>query len=175
MKIAVTGPPGIGKTTLCLRVYEALAPRFRISGFVTKEVRDKNRRIGFILKNLETGNEEWLARVGEGKVKVGRYVVFIENLESFLKNLNFSTSNFIIIDEIGPMELKSKKFVEMISNVINSKQKNVLVTYHYRLEHKVIKLIKNNFKLFFMNKRNRDFIAGSIIDLYDKCDKRGES
>ena len=78
LRIAVTGKPGIGKTTLCLAVFRALMKEKRISGFITREVRENNVRKGFKLINLNTGEEKWLAHVKiRSNVRVGKYGVDI--------------------------------------------------------------------------------------------------
>ncbi len=164
MRIAVTGRPGVGKTTLCIRVFEALKDRISVSGFVTREVRVSGRRIGFKLVNLTSGEETWLAKVGEGKVRVGKYAVFVDNLEGFLKGVD-TDSELLIIDEVGPMELKSGTFVEFMRGVVG--RDNVLVTVHYRSKHWLVEEIKKQFKVYTIDERNRDAVAEKIIRAYD--------
>ncbi|MCS7144704.1 MAG: nucleoside triphosphatase, partial [Archaeoglobaceae archaeon] len=84
MKIAITGRPGIGKTTVCLKVYNALRDKKRISGFITKEERKDGVRVGFKLIDLSTNSEAKLARVGKGKIMVGKYEVLLEDFDNFL-------------------------------------------------------------------------------------------
>ncbi len=167
MKIAVTGRPGIGKTTLCLRVYEMLKDAKSVSGFITREVREGGRRgeggkrVGFKLVNLEDGSEAWLAKVGEGRIKVGRYVVDVEALEDLLPRVNLN-SDLLIIDEVGPMELKSKKFVEFVKRAME--KDNILVTVHYRSKHWLVEKIKREFKVFVLDENNRDLLASKIAE-----------
>ena len=165
MKVAVTGRPGIGKTTLCLKVYDALKDKLSVAGFVTREVREGGRRIGFKLVNLSSGDETWLAKVGEGKFKVGKYVVFVENLDRFLDSVNIE-SDFIIIDEVGPMELKSKRFVEFMDRVLE--RDNVLVTIHYKSKHRLVEKIRGAFKVYTIDETNRNAVAEEIVKLYDR-------
>ena len=44
MKILLTGPPGVGKTTLIKYLCEQLG---NCSGFYTEEIREGGKRIGF--------------------------------------------------------------------------------------------------------------------------------
>jgi len=161
VKIAVSGRPGVGKTTLCMKVYDALKDKISISGFITKEVREKGRRVGFKLVNLKDGGEVWLARVGKGNVTVGKYVVFVNELEKFLEGVDFSCELFIV-DEVGPMELKSRKFIEFIERVMQAD--NLLVTVHYKSRHWIAEKIKKNFKLYILDKSNRDWVAVKIAE-----------
>ncbi|MQL86561.1 hypothetical protein Taro_019088, partial [Colocasia esculenta] len=52
----VTGPPGVGKTTLVMRVLESLRashPDLRVRGFYTREVREGSQRVGFEVVTLD--------------------------------------------------------------------------------------------------------------------------
>ncbi len=159
MKIAVTGRPGIGKTTLCMKVFKSLDG---VEGFVTLEVRERGRRIGFKLHDLKSGEELWLAKVGEGYPKVGRYVVFLQSIDRFAERLKSYDGNLVIVDEVGPMELKSERFVRAMEELIES-PKNLLVTVHYKSRHPLVERIKREFELYVIDERNRDEVAIEII------------
>ncbi len=167
MRIAVTGRPGIGKTTLCVRVYEMLKDTKSVSGFVTREIREGGRRVGFKLVNLEDGSEAWLARVGRGSAdgrswaRVGKYTVDVEALEGFLQGVNID-AELIIIDEVGPMELKSRRFVEFVEKA--REKDSILVTVHYRSKHWLVEKIRREFKLYILDEANRDFLPRKIAE-----------
>ncbi|MET1123787.1 MAG: NTPase [Archaeoglobaceae archaeon] len=163
MRIAVTGRPGVGKTTLCLKVYERL--KDRAAGFVTVEVRESGKRVGFRLRSLKSGREVWLAKVGAGSVKVGKYAVFVDNLESFLDEEDFE-AEILIVDEVGPMELKSRKFVRFAESLFD--REKVLVTVHYKSRHPLPERIRREFKLFVLNEENRDRVADEVAKLLDR-------
>jgi nucleoside-triphosphatase len=164
VKIAVTGRPGIGKTTLCMKVFKSLDG---VEGFVTLEVREKDRRIGFKLHDLKSGEELWLAKVGEGYPKVGKYVVFLESIDRFAERLRGYNGNLVIVDEVGPMELKSDAFVKAMEELVES-PKNLLVTVHYRSRHPLVERIKREFELYVIDERNRDEVAEEIIKKFKK-------
>ncbi len=167
MKIAVTGRPGIGKTTLCLKVYERLKNKIDIDGFVTKEIRERGVRVGFKIIDIRSGDEIWLAKVGIGKVKVGKYVVFVENMDKYSERIRDFSGDLVIVDEVGPMELKSQKFVNAINDLIEEKE-NLLFTVHYKSKHWLVEKIKKSFKLYILNEINRDRIAEEIVNAYDR-------
>lgn len=163
MRIAVTGRPGIGKTTLCFKVYEALKSKMKISGFVTIEERDKGVRTGFKLIDLASNRSSQLARVGKGKVTVGKYEVLLESFESFLRDLDLS-GDLVIIDEVGPMELKSKAFVYFVESLLE--RDNLLFTIHYRANHPLIEKIRRSFKVYVIDEENRNSVAEEIVKIY---------
>ncbi len=165
--MAVTGRPGIGKTTLCMKVFKALKD---VEGFVTLEVREKGRRIGFKLHDLKSGEELWLAKVGEGYPRVGKYVVFLENLDRFAGKISDYDGCLIVIDEVGPMELKSDNFVRAMERLIES-DKNLLVTVHYKSKHPLVERIKREFELYVIDERNRDDVANEIINKFKRLTK----
>lgn len=164
MKVAVTGRPGVGKTTLCLKVYESLRGKMTIGGFITKEVRKDGVRVGFKLVDLSSGNEEWLARVGEGKVRVGKYAVNVEGLEEFLDSVN-TNADMVIIDEVGPMELKSGKFVRFIEDLIG--REKLLFTIHLKSRHWLLEKIRKEFRIYSINEENRDRVAEEITAIFE--------
>ncbi len=130
----VTGRPGIGKTTCVMRTAELLRGRgLRVGGMVTLEQRAAGRRVGFKVIDLETGAEDWLARAGvEGPVRVGRYAVFLENLERVgvaAVRRCVGACDVVVVDEIGPMELKSRAFREAVWEALDSGTP-VLATIH---------------------------------------------
>ena len=122
--ILLTGRPGIGKTTLILKVVKTLNVDAR--GFYTQEIRKGNARVGFEI--VEIGSDH--ARRGvfahtdfNKRYKVGRYGVNISILEDIgVKTIDkgIEEKKPIIIDEIGRMELYSKKFREMVILALNS-------------------------------------------------------
>ena len=166
MRIAITGKPGVGKSTLCLKVYNFLKDKIVIKGFVTVEYRIGGKRFGFQFLDLVSGEKLWLAKKESGKVMVGKYSVFVENVDMMAERIErYKDADLIVIDEIGPMELKSGKFINSIENIMELD--NLLFTIHYKSRHPLIMKIKNEFNLIVMHKYNREEIFKRVVSLFD--------
>ncbi|KAK4409536.1 Cancer-related nucleoside-triphosphatase [Sesamum angolense] len=105
----VTGPPGVGKTTLIIRVLEALKqwnPSLKIQGFYTRELREGAERVGFEVVTLD-GRRGPLAstnissRESQRWPNVGRYKVDVSSFESLaLPELQFLESNIPLLASV---------------------------------------------------------------------------
>ena len=163
MKIAVTGRPGVGKTTLCLKVFNALKDVLDVRGFVTIEVREKGVRVGFKIKDLVDNEELWLAKVGDGKIKVGKYGVYVENIDRFAEKIRkYMDADLVILDEVGPMELKSQKFVDEVERLIS--RDNLLFSIHLKAQHPLLNRIRREFRVITLTESNRNIVAERIIN-----------
>ncbi len=139
----VTGPPGCGKTTFLLNIKKELESHgFKAGGFVTAEIRPERSRIGFSIHDLVTGEEKVLAHIdSSSKKRVGKYGVSLANLEvvgvGSLKKSISSEVDFVVIDELGPMELFSLDLQNIVRRLLAS-QKVVLGSIHFRSKHKFL-------------------------------------
>ncbi|KAI9109768.1 hypothetical protein K1719_019398 [Acacia pycnantha] len=128
--ILVTGPPGVGKSTLIMRVFEGLKtsnPDLKVQGFYTREVRQGRERIGFEVVTLD-GRICPLASANISGPEsrrwpsVGKYKVDIASFESLaLPELQVrEDTDLFIIDEVGKMELYSSSFFPAVLQVLES-------------------------------------------------------
>ncbi len=116
----ITGMPGIGKTSLILSLLEAL-PGTK-GGFYTREIREGSQRVGFQVADLR-GREGVLAHVRRpGPPRVGRYGVDLKTFEEIgvhAVSRAIEEADLIVIDEIGKMELFSRRFQTVLFEVLN--------------------------------------------------------
>ena len=108
--IFLTGPPGIGKTTVIQKTIEKLS--LPAGGFYTREIREGHRRVGFSIMTLD-GKTGILAHVqAKGRFRVGRYTVNVEDIERLAVPAMTPRSphQLIVIDEVGKMECFSEAF-----------------------------------------------------------------
>lgn len=169
-KILITGLPGCGKTTLCNRAIDSLKGVYNIGGVVSTEIREGGSRKGFKIIDILTKEEGILAHINQKTgPRIGKYRVNLNDLDNVGVNaINnaIKKCDVVIIDEIGPMELCSNRFIKAIKDAFDS-EKSVLVTIHYRSKHPVVENIKEreDVALYKIDENNRNEMLNKIIEL----------
>jgi len=168
--LLLTGSPGIGKTTILLKIVDALkAKGCSVGGMVSREVREGGTRVGFEILNLKTNQCGWLAHVNQKTgPQVGKYRVNLEDLnnvgvDAILKAVK--DCDVVAIDEIGPMELFSEKFRQAVKEVVES-GKLVIGVIHWRAKDKLIEMVKarEDAEIFTVTYENRDRLYKHILE-----------
>jgi nucleoside-triphosphatase len=163
-RIAITGRPGVGKTTLVQSILDVLP--VTVGGMLTKEIRVCGHRVGFALVDLGTGEEAVLAhlhqRVGP---RVGPYTVNLRALEevgipAILQAVE--TAELVVIDEIAPMELSSPCFVPAVEAALASPRR-LIVTTHAHADHPIAHRVRQEFALVRVKLSNRDELLGPCL------------
>jgi len=131
----VTGRPGIGKTTVLLNAAEKLrAGGYHIGGMISKEVREGDTRVGFQVIDINTGIKGWLAHVKQPTgPQVSKYKVNLNDLDLIgVKAIReaMNEADLVVIDEIGPMELFSQAFKQVIREAVDSRKLILGVIHH---------------------------------------------
>jgi nucleoside-triphosphatase len=120
-KVLLTGRPGCGKTTLIKRVVSELARP--AGGFYTEEIRERGARVGFKLITVD-GKEAVFAHVDFKKPeRVGKYGLDLSALETVgVEALREAVRarQLVVIDEIGPMEIRSAIFRDAVNETLDS-------------------------------------------------------
>jgi nucleoside-triphosphatase len=165
MKILVTGPPGCGKTTLVKNVIAS--SKKKVGGIITEEIRCGGVRVGFKLIDLSTNSEGILSHVEQKKgPRVGKYRVNLPDLDDIgIKAIEnaIEEGEVIVIDEIGPMELHSEKFIKTVEKAFDS-GKDIIATIHFKSKHPFIEdLKKKSDVLYILNENNRNTIRKEIV------------
>jgi len=159
--IAVTGSPGVGKSTLVQRALEASG--FRAGGMLAGEKRFKDRRFGFELLDIATGARGTLADERGSGPKLGKYRVHPDDLEKIGAKAieNALLYELIVVDEVGPMELTSRRFAAAVDRAIAS-EKPMLVVLHEWSAHPLAKKIRATFRVITVTRENRDTLVQEI-------------
>jgi nucleoside-triphosphatase THEP1 len=172
-KLLITGPPRCGKSTLISKLikYYIIEKKFVIHGFLTPEIREGGRRIGFDIQDIFSGNSYQLARQGDFKTKyrVGKYNVFIDEFDNYLEkllDLDGKSFDMLVIDEIGKMELFSVKFQDFIKQIFTSSIP-VLATIGLKLNHPLKYYLLNlpSIKILDLNRQNAPLVFQKVVSL----------
>jgi len=120
-KVLLTGRPGCGKTTLIKRVANNLPQR--AGGFYTEEIRDRGTRAGFKIVTLD-GDEVVFAHVDLKTAEhFAKYRLDLSVLEAVgVKAICDAVRRrqLVVIDEIGPMEIRSAIFRDAVNDALES-------------------------------------------------------
>jgi nucleoside-triphosphatase len=160
-RVALTGSPGVGKSTLVQRILELY--RGRAGGVLAREVKAEGRRAGFELLDLSSKERGILAwETGEGP-RLGRYRVNLGDLEEIGARAveNALGCDLIVVDEVGPMELLSQRFVDAVLLAISS-HKPMLVVLKEGSRHPLAKKIRDGFSVITVTRANRDSLPEII-------------
>ncbi|XP_047377429.1 cancer-related nucleoside-triphosphatase isoform X1 [Sciurus carolinensis] len=186
--VFLTGPPGVGKTTLIQKASEVLkSSGVPVDGFYTEEVRQGGRRTGFDVVTL-SGARGPLSRVGSepmpGKreCRVGQYVVDVASFEQLalpiLRNVGSCGGlgpRVCVIDEIGKMELFSQPFIQAVRQTLSSPATVVLGTIPAP-KGKPLALVEEirgrpDVKVFSVTKENRTRLLPDVVACVQSCGK----
>jgi len=165
MRIGVTGHPGVGKSTLVLRVIAAVP--LRCGGMVTQEIRKVGRRVGFALRDVATGKEGILAHIhlGDGPA-FGRYRLSLRDLEEVGAEAierAIAEAELVVVDEVGPMELHSPRFVAAVERAL-AEAPNLLVTVHRSSNHPLAYKIRHGMDRYIrLTQSNREEKTAEVI------------
>ena len=163
--ILLTGRPRVGKTTIIKDVVRTLPGQ--AGGFYTEEMREQGRRQGFKIVTLD-GREGILAHVDiKSRMRVSKYGVKLADLEGIGVTAireALAHKDYVVIDEIGKMELFSQAFKDAVWEAIRS-HKPVLGTITLS-SHPWTDSVKAlpQVTIIEVTLANRDRIAQQVLD-----------
>jgi nucleoside-triphosphatase len=162
-RVAITGRPGVGKTTLIERVIESLP--LSAGGIIGKEILVCGHRVGFSLINVATGEEGILAHIHQRNgLQIGKYTVNLDTLHDLAIPAIHSAirdKDLIIIDEFAPMELVSLDFIPAVEAALAS-NKPLIIATHATLDHPLVHRIRQELKLYRVKLSNRDRLVAEV-------------
>ncbi len=127
MVIIVTGAIGIGKTTVCRKLIEIVRSQgYTCGGILTYKAADKD----IIIEDIQSGEKETLASTndvyhGPHTVKYSfnpRGIDF--GIQAIDKGISAAT---LIVDEIGPLELRAEGFTKVLELIKAGKVKDCIL------------------------------------------------
>lgn len=166
--LILTGAPGVGKTTVLTKTVDALkAKGINVGGMISREVREGNLRVGFEILDLTNGKPGWLAHVNGLGPQIGKYHVNLEDLDNIGTTAitqALEKCDAVAIDEIGPMELFSEKFKQVVVQALGSK-KLVLTVVHGKAKDPLVTQAKRRVdaEIFNVTFSNREKLLEQLI------------
>jgi nucleoside-triphosphatase THEP1 len=125
--IILTGQIQEGKTTFLLGLTAGLKDAgYRLGGFVARGIHEGEERIGYDLENIRTGESKVMIRkqAAAGWYRHGKYY-FDPDGERFgrdiLTEIDKNSTDLVIIDEVGPVEMKGKGWSGEIEKLVADK------------------------------------------------------
>lgn len=162
--------PGVGKTTVVHKVIAILKEKgLKVGGIYCPEIRVNNVRVGFEIIDLLTDNRGILSHKDQNDgPRVGKYRVNIQDLSNIgVKGLNkaIREADYIVIDEIGPMELQGEDFQKAVKNIVEG-TRPILGIIHWKVNHWLIDGIRSrgDVKIVEVTFKNRETIPRIIAE-----------
>ena len=118
--VLLTGPPGCGKSTIIEKIVQRIS--LPCTGFFTREIREKGRRVGFSIATLD-GRRGVMAHIDiRSRYRVGKYGVDVQSIDTIaVPSMVAENENVVVVvDEIGKMECFSALFRHTLLRVLDS-------------------------------------------------------
>ena len=167
--ILLTAPPRTGKSTAIQKIVQMLGPS-NCRGFYTEEIRKDGERVGFRYHTFD-GKSALLSHVDiDSPYRVSRYGVDIDTFEQICvkeleEALEDDSVSYIIIDEIGPMQLFSNRYKELLMKLVHSNKIVIGTIFQNSYEWLDDFKKEENIQLVEVTESNRDKLPLQIVQL----------
>jgi len=160
----LTGEPSAGKTTALKGIVDRVG-RDKFAGFYTEEIRVDGVRWGFRIVTLGGESAVIASMDMDSSLRVGKYGVDLAAFERIALPIMADVSltrRFLAIDEIGPMQLHSARYLESLIAILQSE--TVLLGTIVRRSHPAADQVKlhPNVQLYTITPNNRDSLETEI-------------
>lgn len=119
----LTGMPKAGKTTVLWELVKELKEKgLKVGGFLSPDEKHHGTRTAFHVVDVQSRKKRMLADVRGDGPKVSKYHVNIKSFEEVAipAMRKCASCDVMVIDEIGRMEMKSRKFMRELDNILDS-------------------------------------------------------
>jgi nucleoside-triphosphatase len=166
----ITGRPGSGKTSVVEEIVKILERGFKPGGIYCPEIRESGVRLGFKMVDIMTGEERILAHVDQPTGPwVSKYRVNVKNVDEMSEAAighALREADFVVIDEIAPMEIHSEGFRRAVRSALDS-PKPLLAVIHQRTTVGFIGDVKArpDVKIFEVTEKTRAMLPNQLAEL----------
>jgi nucleoside-triphosphatase THEP1 len=170
--ILITGEKNSGKTTFLKYFTRTIAGSANIDadGFIAEALIESGHKTGFRLLALNNNSTKLLcSEVPREKwIMIGRFYFDPEGFrfgEKILKELK-DTTNCVIIDEYGPLELREEGWYSSIGQLLKRSGLTLLITVRSEILPEVVERFKGHeMHIYNINQNTSPWIANSIRTL----------
>jgi nucleoside-triphosphatase len=168
--VFLTGFPSVGKSTVVRKVVERIQQDgVKVGGMTSADLRSGSARVGFEIRDLITGEAGVLAHVNQATgPRIGKYHVKSEDLDKLGAEAILSAikhADLIVIDEVGPMELTSRRFKDSVQAALVC-GKSLLGTVHRNAQDPLVQAIKTDraVEVIEVTSENRDSLPNILLE-----------
>jgi len=147
----ITGETRSGKTTYLKNKISELKgnnPNIEIGGIIAHGIDKNGERLGFEIEDVSTGEKIVLSDnvYREGDIKVGKYFFKTAGMSFGNRVLReaLDKADLLIIDEIGPFELKGKGWFDIVEEAMRNGDMDMIWVVRKSLLEKVLKLWRHS-------------------------------
>jgi nucleoside-triphosphatase THEP1 len=162
MVIIITGDIGIGKTTVCENAIDILLKSgYSCAGILTHKTKDGNLSV----TDIQTGEKKTLAsteKIFNGP-RTPKYSFSNEGIDFGIRAINTGvTSDVLIVDEVGYLELNGRGFINGFELVREGKVKNAILVIRKELLSDYLVQLGDKPSVFETTIISRDKLANKI-------------
>lgn len=175
MFILLTGPVHVGKTTACWKAIPGIrSAGCKVAGFISPPLLNaEGGKVGIEMMDLATGIHQTFARVraGDATTTIGVYHITEEAIEwarRVLAAALLANTDWLVIDEIGPLELhQGAGFAFALPALADPlRVPNAIVIVREALTHELTeRLGRTDIVLVRVTAQNRGHVSAQLVKL----------
>ena len=163
--LALTGVSGVGKSTLIYEVSRSLPGGVVARGFVSRSIVESGTRVGWRLDTFNGRGGVFIHRELDTPHRFGEYGVDMELLEALVEQelTTVGGADLCIIDEIGPVCSVSKRFVALVSDILDSPVRTISAVHRIAPGFPEAVRERDDVALWKVTHENRDTLLREVM------------
>ena len=142
--VLISGGIEKGKTSLVKEIIQELKQNnISVGGLFSPRIMEGETTVGYDVVDIMTNEQTGFLRIANDKnsCNIGRFTILTKGLEAGLHALNVvnnSNNQFIIIDEVGNLELENQGWAPKIEELLKNSESHLLITVRDNLAERII-------------------------------------